>query len=135
LKGRSATHLRIEVLSFAGCPHRRETFERVVDVVGTLGVEAHVRWVEVYDAGEAAELRFPGSPTVRIDGTDLEPGVEGRAPGALTCRTYGGSGVPSRELLEKAVAAAAGRVSGAKGPSPGRTGAWIGPVRRFSPRA
>ncbi|HYX87908.1 MAG TPA: hypothetical protein VE753_00930, partial [Gaiellaceae bacterium] len=62
---------------------------------------------EVTSDEEAARLSFPGSPTVRIDGRDVDP--EGAsAPPSLTCRIYqlpGGrvSPVPSREQLEEAL--------------------------------
>jgi len=77
VKGRSAIHTTIEILSFAGCPHREATHDLVLDVVAALGVEADVRAVEVRDAEAAARLGFPGSPTVRIDGIDLEPDAAG----------------------------------------------------------
>lgn len=105
--------LKIEVLSFAGCPHREETVTRARDVVSALGVRAEVCEVEVRDDADAGRLRFPGSPTVRIDGIDVEPIAERNVAGALSCRMYGTSGVPSRELLASAIATAASQGRGA----------------------
>jgi len=40
------------------------------------GVEARVVEIIVGSAEEAATLRFPGSPTVRVNGRDIEPQAE-----------------------------------------------------------
>jgi hypothetical protein len=64
-----------------------------------------MRNVETQEEAEA--LRFPGSPTIRVDGRDVDPaGAEGRP--ALNCRIYllpdgGVSPVPTREQLEEAL--------------------------------
>jgi len=58
-----------------------------------------VRITTVRNADEAAALDFPGSPTVRVDGVDLEASAIG--PPAFACRRYqDGSGVPPKWLLE-----------------------------------
>ena len=56
---------------------------------------------------DAEELRFPGSPTIRIDGKDVDPAGENARP-SLTCRIYTHpdgrvSPVPTREQLEEAL--------------------------------
>jgi hypothetical protein len=53
-----------------------------------LGIEPRIDVVEVGDARAAAELRFLGSPTVRIEGHDVEPGADGRNDFAFACRLY-----------------------------------------------
>jgi len=106
--------VKIEIITFAGCPHSEATLQRTLEVLSALGANAEVGEVEVRDDVDAARLRFPGSPTIRIDGVDIEPGAESRSPGVLSCRMYGGSGVPSRDLLAGAIARAAAR-SGAAG--------------------
>lgn len=78
-------------------------------MLSALGAEAEVSEVEMRDGADAARLRFPGSPTVRVDGADIEPGAEARSSDALSCRMYGGAGVPPRELLVDAIARAGGR--------------------------
>jgi hypothetical protein len=65
-----------------------------------------LREVAVATGAEAERLRFPGSPTVRVDGADIEPSSAGRGGYALGCRLYGGSGVPPRELVAAALRAA-----------------------------
>ncbi|CAN5882511.1 hypothetical protein BH18ACT11_BH18ACT11_11100 [soil metagenome] len=56
---------------------------------------------------EAQDLRFPGSPTIRVDGEDLFP-VPDRPRYALGCRTYatpeGLKGSPTATMLRAALA-------------------------------
>ena len=71
------------------------------------GVGAEVEEREIFTHDEAVEHAFPGSPTIRVDGRDVDP--EGAAlPPSLTCRVYRlpdgrPSPVPSRKLLEEAL--------------------------------
>jgi hypothetical protein len=63
---------------------------------------------EIRTQAEADKQRFPGSPTIRVNGRDIDPEGATARP-ALTCRIYhllGGkvSPVPSREALEEALA-------------------------------
>lgn len=102
--------MRIEVLFFQGCPHSRPAVEQARRMVAELGVEAEVCEVEVRDAEGAVCLRFPGSPTVRVDGIDVEPGADAGRVYGLSCRMYGGSGVPPRDLLVSAIRSAAAAI-------------------------
>ncbi len=91
--------MKIELLYFAGCPHHRATRELIEATVSELGVDAQIEEVDVQDEADAARLCFLGSPSIRIDGCDIEPGAESRTDYAISCRIYRGSGVPPRELL------------------------------------
>jgi hypothetical protein len=67
------------------------------------GVETDIELRRV-ETPEAAEVeRFLGSPTVRIDGRDVEPGAGGRTDFGLKCRIYrgpaGASPVPPDEWI------------------------------------
>ena len=101
---------RVEVLSFAGCPNVRAAVALVEQVARDTAVDVDLRLIDVPDAATAAERRFLGSPTVRVEGRDVEPGSEDRADFALACRVYqapdGPSGLPRREWLEAALRAA-----------------------------
>jgi hypothetical protein len=70
-------------------------------------VEADLELVAVNTDEEAQRLRFPGSPTIRVDGEDLFP-VPERAGYALGCRMYttpeGLRGSPTTEMLREALA-------------------------------
>lgn len=45
-----------------------------------------IEMVEIADEEQARERRFPGSPTIRVDGEDVQD--PGEAPIGLTCRIY-----------------------------------------------
>ena len=89
----------IQVLYFEGCPNHDATVALARNVLSELGIPEEVEEVEVHDDEDAQRLRFPGSPTVRVNGVDIEPDMPSRTHFALACRTYAASGVPSRELL------------------------------------
>jgi hypothetical protein len=63
----------------------------------------------VADANAARELRFLGSPTVRINGMDIEPSARSRNYYGMMCRTYDGGGVPPEDLIRMAVSETQGR--------------------------
>ena len=100
---RRSTAIQVDVLYFDGCPNHRPTVELVRDVVESLGLTAIVREVEVSDVDEACRLRFLGSPTVQINGRDVDPAARERADYSLSCRMYGLSGSPPRALVERAL--------------------------------
>ena len=94
---------RVDVLYFDGCPHVDRTVEAVCRVARLLDIEMDLRLVCV-DNNEAADrLRFLGSPTVRVDGVDIDPVASQRTRFAMSCRTYGGNGVPPDSLIAAAL--------------------------------
>ena len=99
--------MRIELLYWAGCPSYPEAEELLAQILAARGVDERVELYEVTSQEEAERLRFPGSPTIRIDGRDVDPtGAAARA--MLACRIYRlpdgrPSPVPSREQLEAAL--------------------------------
>ena len=95
--------IRIDVLFFDGCPNHEPTVELARRVVADLGVQAEVNEIPVESAEDAETHRFLGSPSVRVDGRDIEPGAEERSSYALSCRMYGDSGVPPRDWLVTAL--------------------------------
>jgi hypothetical protein len=97
----------VEVLTFRGCPHAEPALELVRRVVAESRVGAIVRRVDVPDAEAAAAQRFLGSPTIRVDGRDIEPGVAERNRYVLSCRIYrtraGLTGQPDEQWLREAL--------------------------------
>ena len=98
--------MRVEVLSFDGCPTYVAATRNVSEVFSEMGIDAEVELVGVNSDAEAERLRFPGSPTIRVDGRDLFP-VPERGVWALGCRTYttpeGLKGHPTREMIREAL--------------------------------
>jgi len=93
----------IEVLYFAGCPSHESTVDLVREVTRELGLDAEIREVPVETPEAAEALRFVGSPSVRVNGRDIEPAARELTEFALSCRMYGNAGVPPRELLIEAL--------------------------------
>jgi hypothetical protein len=79
--------MRVEVLWWEGCPSTPEAIEDLKRVLGEEGVDAEVRLIEVESDEQAERERFPGSPTIRVDGEDAVPAGD-RDPVGLTCRVY-----------------------------------------------
>ena len=99
--------MQVEVLYFDGCPNHDETLREVERLVDELGVTASVRPVRIADSEDAERNRFLGSPTVRVDGHDVEPGAEARDDYVLACRVYrtdaGYSGRPDADWIQAAL--------------------------------
>jgi hypothetical protein len=98
--------MKVEVLYFEGCPNHALAAEMVERVLRREGIRTEVRTVEVHDVETAQTLRFLGSPSVRVNGVDIEPGRENDLP-FYGCRTYSVSGkttgVPPEEWLVDAL--------------------------------
>jgi len=99
--------VKIELYFWKGCPSYPEAIELLEQVLAEREIDEPIELHEVVTREEADALAFPGSPTIRIDGRDVDP--EGaQAPPSLTCRVYrlpGGrvSPVPTRRQLEEAL--------------------------------
>ena len=97
--------MKVEVLYVADCPAHLAAVTLVKDVLAAQGVSADVTEVLVPDEQTARELKFPGSPTIRINGRDVAEPLETEAF-ALSCRLCAGSlriGLPPVELVRRAV--------------------------------
>ena len=101
--------MKIEILTFDGCPNAQSARELVERVVAEAGSTVEVLDVAVPDPEAAKRMRFLGSPTVRVDGRDIEPGADERTEYVLACRIYrtehGVAGVPDEAWLRSAIAA------------------------------
>lgn len=95
--------MMIEILYFDGCPNHEPTVDLAREVLGELGLSTEIRQVVVETPEDAEALRFVGSPSVRVDGLDIEPAARGQTEFALSCRMYGDEGVPPKDLLIEAL--------------------------------
>jgi hypothetical protein len=103
----------IEVLYSHGCPNYREALALVGRVRDQLGIKAEVHTVLIADQAAAERARFPGSPTVRVDGRDVEPGGDPAPEITLDCRLYRHphhlAGQPQERWVRDALLQAIGR--------------------------
>jgi hypothetical protein len=100
----SAVLVKVEFFFWRGCPSHPEALELLEDVLRGC---AEIQLREVRTQAEAEALSFPGSPTIRIDGRDVDSSGAHARP-SLTCRIYylpdgRVSPVPSRQQIEEAV--------------------------------
>src|SRR5438105_325628 len=100
--------VKIEVLYIQECPGYRPTLDAIDHIIAENRIEATVTAIEVTDPNTSG---FAGSPTVLIDGKDIQRGALAAACG-LACRTYDSDGkfqnTPSHNLLKAAIRRASG---------------------------
>ena len=99
--------MTIELLYFDGCPHHEALAGRLRELLAAEGIDEPPVLRRVADADTAERERFLGSPTVRVDGEDIDPGASARTDFGLKCRLYetpeGLRGVPPDAWLLAAV--------------------------------
>ncbi len=97
--------MTLEVLYFDGCPGYERLMPELREQAAAIGADLVVQRIE--DSAQAVALRFLGSPSVRVDGLDVEPGAEDRVDYGLKCRLYrtdaGQSATPPSEWIERAL--------------------------------
>lgn len=77
----------IEFLFWEGCPSHERALAMLRDAMREQGLdESELRVTEVVTGADAERLGFPGSPTIRVNGVDVQD--PGDRPGGLTCRAY-----------------------------------------------
>jgi hypothetical protein len=99
--------MKIEVLYFDGCPNHKAAMERVRQVLAEEGLSAKVLEVNVSEPAIAQKVGFLGSPSIRVNGLDVEPEARRERAYGMMCRTYAVNGrrevLPSREMLRQAM--------------------------------
>lgn len=98
--------MKVQVLYVAECPTLPTALKLVKEVLSSEGVSAEIQQVLICDERMADELRFSGSPTIRINGQDVVGETQNAQRFALCCRLYSGSnhvGLPPVEKIRAAV--------------------------------
>jgi hypothetical protein len=81
-------HPLIELLWWEGCPSWPRALDDLQAAATEVGLDpARIVVREIDDFAHAEAEEFVGSPTIRVDGTDIDPPREGEVRG-LTCRVY-----------------------------------------------
>lgn len=104
---KDADKMKIRVLYFDGCPSFEPAVATVREVVTEQKLDAEIELVRVESREQAVAHRFFGSPTVEINGVDIEGlNAYAREPD-LCCRLYDECGAlrgwPSREMIQQAL--------------------------------
>ncbi len=98
--------MKIELLYFPGCPNYEPALKRLEKVLREESIYESVDQVCVESDVMALKLKFPGSPTIRVDGDDVE-GKSGQYEFNNSCRIYQENGVtagiPPENLIRQAL--------------------------------
>ena len=98
----------IEFLFWRDCPSYPEALGRLRKVMAEVGDQSPIDLIEGLTEDDAERLSFPGSPTIRIDGDDVDPFGAEQMGTALTCRIYRledgrFSPLPTEEMIRHAL--------------------------------
>jgi hypothetical protein len=100
--------MRVGFLFYEDCPSHELALERLREVLAEEGIDTEVEVIEVKSEEQAQELHFVGSPTILVNGRDIDPRPSD-SHYALTCRTYlleeDGriSPLPSQNMIRRAI--------------------------------
>ena len=92
--------MMIDVLVFEGCPSGDETWEMARRVAAEECPSAQLCLVDVTDAESAERHRFLGSPSIQIDGQDIETSRVCESVFSYSCRVYRADGTVSGTVPE-----------------------------------
>jgi hypothetical protein len=99
--------MTVELLYLPDCPNHEEAADLVRSVLEVEGFNAKLIETPVFSYEEAKAHGFPGSPTLRVNGQDIEGTPSNRLPIGFACRLYSvrgkQQGIPPRVWLEQAI--------------------------------
>ena len=102
--------MRVELLYADGDPAAMPARQNLVEVLTEDAFETPIQMVSVATDDDAALLEMHGSPSIRIDGVDIDPGRQG--PLGRSPRDYGDGPVPPKDVIRRAVERARGWAHG-----------------------
>lgn len=99
--------MRVELLYADGDPAAMPARQNLVEVLTEDAFETPIQMIAVASEADAELLGMRGSPSIRIDGQDIEGSAA--PPVGLADRAYGAAGrVPDKDLIRRAVQKARG---------------------------
>jgi hypothetical protein len=78
----------IEILYFDGCPNHEGLEAHLRSLLAEAGIDAPITSHRIDSDEQAERQRFLGSPTVRVNGFDVDPTASDRSGYGLMCRVY-----------------------------------------------
>lgn len=70
--------VKVQVVSTEGCANTLPAIQRIESVAAELGIAIELTQVLIHTEPEAEEYRFLGSPTIQVNGLDLDPVMRDR---------------------------------------------------------
>ena len=99
----------VQLLWFADCANHPAARKLLETVIAEIAPGTPIRDIDATDPARAKRVRFPGSPTIRIDGRDVDPTFVDPGDYTPRCRLYrtdaGIRGIPERRWIEDALRA------------------------------
>ncbi|HIF72939.1 MAG TPA: DUF2703 domain-containing protein [Dehalococcoidia bacterium] len=99
--------MKLELLWFDGCPNHHVADQLLQETLKELGIDEQIELVEVPDLETGVRTKFAGSPSIRINGIDIDPTFEDTGDYTPRCRVYmtsaGFKGVPEKAWIVDAL--------------------------------
>jgi hypothetical protein len=93
--------LKLELQYFEECPNHMKMSNNINEATKSLEDKIEIINVLVEDEETAKKVSFRGSPTLLINGEDIE-GIPAPEEAALACRFYA-NGIPSSDEIRKII--------------------------------
>lgn len=97
----------VQLLWFSDCANHPAARRMLEEVIADLAPGTPIGDVDATDPVTAERVRFPGSPTIRVDGRDIDPSYVDPGDYTPRCRLYrtvsGLKGLPERRWIEDAL--------------------------------
>jgi len=98
---RAGKRINVEFLYFKSCPAYKQALKNLREALKGINLEADIILTVVNSEEEAVRIGFQGSPSIRINGKDIDGQNEGYS---YSCRLYNIDGkttvTPSKEFIE-----------------------------------
>ncbi len=102
--------MRTEFLYFDGCPHHETALTNLKEVLSEAGLKEKIEIINIRSPEDVTTRRFLGSPSIRINGRDLEITEDETTEYSMRCRRYKNgevmTGYPSKELIRRNLSSA-----------------------------
>lgn len=93
--------IKIEYQYFEGCPNHEKMRDNLYKAINGLKDIVEIKLINVKDEIIAKEIKFRGSPTLLINGKDIEDMKEPDLP-SFSCRYYP-KGIPAVEIIRNRI--------------------------------
>jgi hypothetical protein len=99
--------VEVSILFIKGCPGCIYTAKYVKDILADGAIDAEINLIQIDNDEDARQLHFIGSPTVRVNGMDVETGFSHAKDYGVRSRIYNvegnQSGYPSKSMIRSAI--------------------------------
>ena len=103
-RGEKLSTNNIQFHYFEGCPSHKPALAYLKEIIEEEKIDANIEMVRVESPEEAQKVGFQGSPSIKINGIDLEDKNDGFS---FNCRLYNVdgklTGTPSKEIIKRSL--------------------------------